>query len=211
MGKPSELGAELRAIETKYGGVQIVPAQVISPYGGDVPLGYPQRGGDRMVLHQYAEPYAKILPQFESLSPLVVVEIGILRGAGLAMWCDLFPRARVIGLDIAPRYFWEGERALRALGAFQRNTPEVHQFDELAPDAPRRLVEILSGATANVVVDDALHYDEAITGMFRMMQPQLANRFAYFIEDNSTVYAQLSRDYSQYRWLSAGCLSVAQR
>lgn len=205
------LCAKLCALEMKYGGVQIVPAQVSSPHGGDVPLGYKQRGGDRMAMNQYVETYAKILPRFESLSPMVVVEIGILRGAGLAMWCDLFPKARVIGLDIAPRYFRSGEQTLRSLGAFQHNKPEIHQFDELAPDAPARLAKIMGDATANLVIDDALHYNEAIAGMFRMMQPHLANRFSYFIEDNTTVHTQLRRDYPQYRWLSVGGLSVAQR
>lgn len=57
-------------------------------------------GGDRMLHHGYADDYAEFLAPFLGTDPPpVVAEFGILRGTGLAIWCDLFPRSRVLGLE----------------------------------------------------------------------------------------------------------------
>jgi len=53
--------------------------------------------------HGYGKCYAEFLkPLLMNLENqhITLVEIGILNGSGLAIWCDLFPRARVIGFDI---------------------------------------------------------------------------------------------------------------
>lgn len=57
-------------------------------------------GGDRMLHHGYGPIYARYLAPFLGQSGLTMAEFGILKGTGFAMWCDLFPSARVIGFDI---------------------------------------------------------------------------------------------------------------
>ena len=51
------------------------------------------QGGDRMGMsgHGYAAKYSQyVAPYLAARAPLVVVEIGILTGNGLALWSDLF-------------------------------------------------------------------------------------------------------------------------
>ena len=57
-------------------------------------------GGDRMLHHGYGPTYARYLRPFLGGWNLTVAEFGILKGTGLAMWCDLFPDARVILRDV---------------------------------------------------------------------------------------------------------------
>jgi hypothetical protein len=55
---------------------------------------------DKGSLHTYLENFYE--PLIGVLSePNLIVEIGILHGASLAMWKNAFPRARVVGIDIA--------------------------------------------------------------------------------------------------------------
>ena len=64
---------------------------------------------------------------------LIIAEFGILKGTGLAIWCDLFPDARVIGLDIDLGHFEENRSTLERRGAFKQNKPELHEYDQLVP------------------------------------------------------------------------------
>ena len=63
------------------------------------------RGGDRMLFNGYAKDYSRYLKSFDCDRRLIVAEFGILRGNGLAIWCDLFPNARVLGFDIDTSHF----------------------------------------------------------------------------------------------------------
>jgi hypothetical protein len=80
-----------------------VKSRLLSPQDDRKP-GKKIMGGDRMAgMHQYAEHYAKELTRLLGRKPdgdLVIAEVGILKGTGLAVWCDLFPKAIVLGLDI---------------------------------------------------------------------------------------------------------------
>ena len=89
-------------------------------------------GGDRMFHHGYAAVYAKHLQPFvgRRFDPLTVVEAGILRGSGLAMWSELFPRADIIGLDIDLSHVRENLPNLKECGAFPGREPELHVFDQ---------------------------------------------------------------------------------
>src|SRR5690606_19043130 len=93
----------LRKLETKYAGGINLKLKPVKPSPLDtVPNPQSVFDGHRMQaegnprVHNYAPTYAENLPDTESR--IVIVELGILRGVGLAVWCDLFPNARVIGL-----------------------------------------------------------------------------------------------------------------
>ncbi len=83
-----------------------------------------------MLFHGYAGDYSRWLRQFNHNDRLIVAEFGILRGNGLALWCDLFPNARVIGFDIDIGHFERNQENLINMGAFSRNRPEVHEYDQ---------------------------------------------------------------------------------
>ena len=50
----------------------------------------------------------------------------------------------------------------------------------------------------DVVIDDAFHSDESIINTFDELQPYLAEKFVYFIEDNSTAWKKLQVKYPSY-------------
>ena len=157
-------------------------------------------GGDRMNprRHNYGAIYARYLKPFlESQEPVTLAEVGILQGTGLALWSDLFPNGRVIGLDIDLTHFQSNLSRLIRSGAFQAQNHEVHTFDGFRENS-KHLSDILQGATVDVVIDDASHHDESILTTFASFQQCLSKNFVYFVEDNREVYHALTRQYPQY-------------
>lgn len=166
--------------------MQDVPRRKVSPYdsrtkeqlrsGGMI-------GGDRFLHHGYGQTYAEELELLCARPPHTVVEIGILRGTGLAVRCDLFPDAGVVGKDIDLTHYRENIDNLVERGALRRNRPEVYEFDQLAPDEAMRR-DLFSGQGVDIVIDDGLHSDRAIKGTFGAIRRFLVNDWLYFIEDS---------------------------
>jgi hypothetical protein len=188
----------LALTEKLYGGLQLTEAY---------------RGGDRMSprLHNYGRCYAQFLEPFVGIfDRLTLVEVGILKGSGLAIWCDLFPRARVIGLDIDLSNFQGNRKTLEQLGAFKKNAPELYSFDQLnATKAQRVLQEVLRNDSVDIAIDDGCHCIESIEITFNAIKPFLAKRFAYFIEDNFDTYDCLARRHPEFYWTTRGEIAVA--
>jgi hypothetical protein len=196
----SMLQSRMEHLEQRFGGLQKgVPRRKVSRYDPrtrDALAVGGMQGGDRMNVHGYAAHYATYLQPFMDQRDLVVVELGILRGSGLAVLCELFPRAaRIIGLDVDTSHYREHRGKLEALGAFRKRKPEVHEFDELAPDAATRLAGILATDRVHVFIHDALHYDDAILGTLAHAHRHFARRYRCFIEDNATVATALAQTY----------------
>ena len=167
-------------------------------------------GGDRMNprRHNYGRLYARHLKPFlESGSPVTLVEVGVLRGTGLAIWSDLFPGGRIIGLDIDLTHFESNLGRLMRSGAFKAENYEVHLFDGFV-DNVGYLAQLLQGDTVDIVIDDASHADESILATFDSIRVGLAKNFVYFVEDNKTVHSELNRRYPQYRVESFGEMTI---
>lgn len=203
----------LRKLETKYAGGINLKLKPVKPSPLDtVPNPQSVFDGHRMQaegnprVHNYAPTYAENLPDTESR--IVIVELGILRGVGLAVWCDLFPNARVIGLDVDLTHFDENRRNLVARGAFAKNRPEVYEFDELSPAAPRHLADLLGPDKIDVFIDDALHYDAAILKAMADVMPLMAEGGVYFVEDNTKVHQKIAAARPQLSVTPAGAMTV---
>jgi len=167
-------------------------------------------GGDRMSpLHNgYAPAYAQHLAPFvRAGGELTLLEVGILRGTGLAIWSDLFPRAHVLGLDIDLSNYRSNDEFLRGRGAFAAGNVRVAEFDQYAPDVGA-LGTLLAGRRIDVVIDDGCHADEAILRTLEAVRGLLADRFVYFIEDNKTVLPALRARFPAYRYDPRGPLTV---
>ncbi len=199
--------------EKRFGGrVVNVPRRKVSPFdprseeqikkGGMV-------GGDRMEWHGYATVYSRFLAKFlrSRFCSGTLVEVGILKGTGLAIWCDLLPDWRIIGLDIDLSHFNANLADLKRRGAFKRNSPECFEFDQLYHDTDK-LGSILEGDHVDIVIDDGLHSNEAILTTLDSIMPHLANEFVYFVEDNPNIYETLGHLYSQFRVHPYGALTV---
>jgi hypothetical protein len=170
-------------------------------------------GGDRMSPHHhaYGRSYAEFLVPFlaRRSAQLTVAEIGIFNGNGLARWCDLFPAARVLGLDLDLSNFEANRPKLEQLGAFSKNRPELHPFDQLDVHAAHdRMQCILDGAKVDIAIDDGHHSIRSIEITFEALHPHLAENFVYFIEDNFDTCDLVAPKYPQYRWHQRGELTV---
>ncbi len=168
-------------------------------------------GGDRMYHHGYAPAYARHLEPFVNASTsITLVEVGILRGTGLAIWCDLFPRARIIGLDIDLGHFIRNREQIRLRGGFEHNEPEVYEFDQLIENKTL-MAEIMNGGSMDICIDDGSHQAEAILTTFQTMAPFLADKFSYFIEDNAAISQSIVALYPEFCVSSYGELTVVER
>lgn len=203
--------------ELQYGGFTSgVPRKKVSEYdprsseelkeGGMI-------GGDRMLHHGYSEKYAEYLLPFLRNSDdrdLVIVEVGILTEVGLAVWCDVFSKSRVIGLDIDLGHINNNMDNLKSLGAFENNKPELYEFDQLV-DNTEYLDRVLKGQKIDIFIDDGLHTDESILKTLDSIKTHLAEDFVGFIEDNREIHDKLSEDYSEFKIDSDDELTVLTR
>ena len=220
-----EIGSSkwLIAAEKQYGGIQrnvprnrvseVDPRSAIEIRRGGM------TGGDRMFFHGYATAYSHWLTPFVERrdKSYCIVEVGILRGTGLAIWCDLFPNARVIGLDIDLAHAQENMDNMIQQGAFRNSSPELHDFDQLQDDE-NRIEQILNGEKVDICIDDGLHTEAAILNTLKTMKPFLADRFIYLIEDNADAlpllrneHADLAFQRAKLPFYSSGGLIACER
>lgn len=202
----------LKGAEIKYGGIaEQVPRNKVSP---DDPRSEEQLarggmiGGDRMMHHGYGEHYARYLkPYVAENTSLTVVEVGILKGTGLAIWCDLFSGGRVIGLDIDLGHIRNNWTNLKRSGAFSGNEPELYEFDQFE-DNEEYLEDILSGDSIDICMDDGLHSKKTIITTLESMIPHLSDNFVYFIEDNYKIDKYIKSKYQALCVSSYGEMTV---
>ena len=153
-------------------------------------------GGDRMLHHGYAMHYQKFLQPYVQNRDrrMVICEFGVLKGTGLAIWCDLFPMSRCIGLDVDLSNIEKNMDNLKQLGAFTENSPELAEYDQFVYSADF-LDELLNGDKIDIVIDDGHHSDESILTTLKSVKPHLAGKFVYFIEDNPYVHRKIQSIY----------------
>ncbi len=174
------------------------------------------RGGDRMAprYHGYGFSYSEFLQPLLSQrnEKITLVEVGILNGSGLAIWCDLFPKARIVGLDITLANFNANLETLEAAGAFSSNRPELYVIDQLKPTEFALIAgKLFANESVSIVIDDGLHSIESIRNTFTVMQPYLAPQFVYFIEDNFDTYDAMARQHTGYQWAQRSEMVVVTR
>jgi hypothetical protein len=208
---PRGSAAWLVRSEVIYGGlVSDVPRQKVSPLDGRTQAQLQfggMTGGDRMLRHRYGPVYAKYLECFLDSRNIRLAEFGILKGTGLAIWCDLFPDAQVLGFDIDLSHFEANRTDLARRGAFKANLPEVHEYDQLV-ESSEKLSQILHGQTLDIVIDDGLHSVEAIVHTWRSVKPHLSSRFVYFIEDYGGLLDQCDSEFEGFDRRPYGQMTV---
>jgi len=174
-----------------------------------------EQGGDRMAFHGYARKYAEyltsiLLNYILNDRQITIVEIGILKGTGLAIWDGLFPKGRLIGLDIDLSYIVENMGFLKGRGAFKGKKPELYEFDQYL-DNSHYMGRILNGDGIDICVDDGVHTAETILLTLKSMMPYLSKQFVYFVEDNPDVHEQIRKRYPRLNVENAGELTIITR
>ena len=129
-----------------------------------------RHGADKQeAAHGYAKHYEPLFEPWRK-EPIVLLEIGVWRGASMASWLEYFEDARVIGLDCDsgcwktdnPRYTW----------FFGDQCNESFLFD-VCETLPR----------LDVVIDDGCHQPHAQAKSFQCLWPKLSPGGIYCIED----------------------------
>jgi len=200
--------------ELEYGGyVTNIPRNIVSnkdPRTKEQILWGGMKGGDRMskLHHGCAKIYAKYLrPFIRRQKSVVLIEIGVLRGTGVAIWSELFPRGRIIGLDIDLNHIKQNMDNLKKKGVFANNNLELYEFDQFQ-DNQNLLGRILKNDEIDICIDDGVHLDEAILSTIKSVRPYLTEDFIYFIEDNSAIHETIKRIYSDFRVENFGKITV---
>jgi hypothetical protein len=155
-------------------------------------------GGDRMLHHGYAKKYSEyLLPYVKKGESVTLVEFGILKGTGPAIWCDLFQNGRIIGLDIDLGHINGNMEHLKNLGAFRKNEPELYEVDQFL-DNTKYLGTIMKNDRIDICIDDGFHSCESILNTMNSVTPYLSAQFVYFIEDNKDVHREIRFIYPNY-------------
>jgi hypothetical protein len=167
-----------------------------------------EQGGDKMGFerHAYAPFYQEHLKRFIG-KPITLVELGVFRGSGLAVFAEIFPPpSLLIGLDIEPaRYNGHKDNLIRR-GAFKHGAPAVYKFDAYAPDISV-LERALGGRSIDIFIDDGPHATDSINIVAEVVKPCLSGRYLYVAEDNPEVAGLLEQtlgasEVGRYRGLS---------
>jgi len=207
------LARRLERLEHHFGGMHTVEVDYVGSHiresmpGGVARQSIRSRGGDRMrvkkvfgggnVKNQYARTYASLLwPIISCKKQMTICEIGILKGSGLALWNNLFPNSRLIGLDIDTKNFFSNFETLKALGAFRNsllNTEErvgecdlnIFSFDSWNKKASELTLIKYFGEKVGIdfCVDDGDHQSIPQINNLELILPYLSNNFLYLIED----------------------------
>ena len=166
-------------------------------------------GGDKMASdrNDYAPIYGAVLPPFYASANLVV-ELGVFTGVSMAIWCDVFEQAEIVGLDLDFSRFEENLPSLTRRGAFSRVFPRLVEWDAYGDVAA--LTEALS-APVDVFVDDGPHTADAVFKVARDMAPLMSDRMLYAIEDFTGGHAVLSEVFPEAEIVKGGRLNVAVR
>jgi hypothetical protein len=164
-------------------------------------IGDSNAGGDKMGADRngYAAAYAKVL---SGLDPQLVVELGVFQGVSLAMWCDLFPDAHVVGLDLDFDRFDAHRPFLVEQGAFSVSSPSLIKFDAYSDVTPNLDM-------VDLFVDDGPHTEPAIRNALTLFGPLMSPDGVYVVEDFDGGDRLLAQAFPQARIICAGRLNAA--
>lgn len=203
----------LKRCELHFGGLTVkvrrLKVSSLDPRTKDQIFKGGMTGGDRMIYNSYATVYSQWLPK-EFDKELNIVEVGILKGQGLALWSRLYRFANIFGLDIDLTHTKNNLPYLQSLGAFLSGNLKLVEFDQFSPDNfDRKLIG--DNDRFDIIIDDGFHSIEAIMNTLDFMYPYLSDDFVYFIEDNQFVHEKIAESYTEFSVYSYGNMTVLKR
>lgn len=129
-----------------------------------------KHGTDKATTHLYMDNYEKYLSEWRERE-FTLLEIGVASGVSMSMWKEIFPNARVYGIDIDANCC-VGE------GVFIGS-----QIDKPFLDAVLAKIGV-----PDVICDDGSHYGPYTIETFEYLFPKIAEKGLYFVEDTSCFY-----------------------
>lgn len=129
------------------------------------------RSTDKYFVHDYIEWYDRYFPEMAARCRRFL-EVGLARGASLALWRDYFPKAELIGAEIDPKR-WQ---------KYAANLPHTKILlgDETKPDF---LQQLATAGPYDIIIDDADHDPAKQAAVFTALWPSVRDYGWYVIED----------------------------
>lgn len=128
---------------------------------------------DKATTHFYMDTYEKYLGHLRD-KEFVMWELGIAAGNSIRAWRELFPKAKIIGID---------------------NNPDCANYGEDLYIGDQTDTAFLDGLLAkfgppDVIIDDASHYGPSTIKSFKHLFPKMKEGGFFFVEDNHCFYDQ---------------------
>ena len=134
-----------------------------------------KHGTDKVSLHNYHEIYPQYIEKYYN-SNGGMVEVGLLGGASLNLWLELFPNMHIYGLDINPSENIQKHKRHTIIKTDQSIQTDLdNAFDKIEE-------------TIWFINDDGSHIPEHQLLTFNTLFPKLENGGVYIIEDIETSY-----------------------
>jgi hypothetical protein len=135
-----------------------------------VSLGH--KSTDKYWVHGYTKLYDKHFDHLRN-KRIKVLEIGVLNGASLLLWRDVFPSAQVCGIDKNRRIWQKMLKGKDRIKVFVgRQEDENFLKDDVIPEGPY-----------DIIIDDGSHRPSLQQNTFKMLWPHLSSGGQYVIED----------------------------
>lgn len=128
-----------------------------------------RHGTDKAVTHLYMDNYEKHLGSWRD-KEFTLLELGVSTGSSMRMWRELFPEAKVYGVDNNPDCAGDG----------------VFIGSQKDFDFMNNVLNAIG--VPDVIIDDCSHVGDLTIETFKMLFPLMANRGLYFVEDTATFY-----------------------
>jgi hypothetical protein len=134
---------------------------------------FAEMGGDctdKYWVHAYTTIYDQLFAEFLS-NPVKILELGVLRGASLRLWHDVFPAAKIFGLDR------DGDKWRELAGDCDRVQMLVgNQRDS-------EFMQTVAQRGWHVIIDDCSHDPRIQRTTFDTLWPSVKSNGLYVIED----------------------------
>ncbi len=147
--------------------------------------------------HGYTPTYTELF-EGRRLNPVQLLEIGVATGCSVRTWLDYFPRATVVGVDIAPQFSWTDPRYHQIIADQYR---EAEMAERVKPFAP-----------FDIVIDDGCHKADACVRSFNALWPLVKSGGYYIVEDVGTFWHPMYQSTAEgWTWLHSFVDDVQQR
>lgn len=128
-----------------------------------------KHGTDKAVTHLYMDNYEKHLGSWRD-KEFTLLELGVSTGASIRMWREIFPNAKVYGIDNNPDCAGEG--------IFIGSQVDIEFLD--------KVLEVIG--LPDVIIDDCSHDGSLTLETFMFLFQKMVDGGIYFVEDTATFY-----------------------
>lgn len=124
--------------------------------------------------HDYLRKYEKYLP-FQRDDALKILEIGVLGGSSVRMWCDYFYNSQIIGIDINS-----------SCKKHEDTRISIEIGSQVDPEFLKMCAE--KHGPFDLIIDDGSHMNDHVIFSFEHLFGHLKSGGIYIVEDSVTSY-----------------------